>query len=828
MRRFRITSIRICVSIIIMLAVVVSITSSTLYAFSDCKDFNTKMSGETIKNIEEQNITQSSQSLFDNKVIKSCEYLYNLDDSADYILIAFENEGYAILSSQTLDLIEFSLQGNLPYNVNNSNKYYAGPLNYLQKINNQFFDNVTGQKYCIDINEALEYSQRIRDSLCYDADYNQRFDLNSNNFTETIKNQNIYGQGNSAIFSYSAPSIDRDGLIYLTEGTGTLIPNYRFFSANPVHGDNFADGNYGNGNTGTCGPIAAQILLGYNNYYNDRRIIEDRFLNGYNDTLNEVTWTSLNPNFCHDPAKLTSMVTGTRSEDTGINSFYAEMISRIMEPNTRGSTILEVSYGISDYLCDQLPYDSFAVNYESSYSMIEPSIIKAEIDAGRPLILSMSENLGGLNHFVVGYGYQSYQYNGGEGTYDGYIVNFGWADSRDARVWINSAWCDGYISLKINHTHYYYTVGPIGTLGRIEYKCRTCGQRTDAAINMSASDRYVERITKIPDYNAYTYKDYYVTFSTAGNKLFQTFGSEDAKLYLFDSEYNQLAYNDDSGYSLNALFSYTVNANTPYILRVQLYDVSKSGTIKVGITAADTLYSRYEDIKMPGYYSAITNISQNTTKVMAFTPKDSGNYTFNLNSTYDNYLYVIDPLSSTALVSDVDFNDDGGTGLNAQLSKNLSAGNTYFIICSKYNPSTSFSSTDSPVISLSINKDGQSTPIPNYLTLQLTSRSGFIVYNWDVEITNSNPYAVQVTYNSKMCYGNDAINYTNLKDLVTITIPANGSQTVRINGNGNAGWIATCIDFACGESSYRRITCANGLSKDLTMNTPVNNQIDYK
>lgn len=99
------------------------------------------------------------------------------------------------------------------------------------------------------------------------------------------------------------------------------------------------------------------------------------------------------------------------------------------------------------------------------------------------------------------------------------------------------------------------------------------------------------------------------------------------------------------------------------------------------------------------------------------------------------------------------------------------------------------------------------------------------MYNWDVKITNNNSFAVQVTYNSKMCFESAAKNFTGLNDLVTITIPANSSITVTINGNGAAGWITTCIDYAYSTNCYRRITCANGLSSNLTMNTPINTTI---
>ena len=53
-------------------------------------------------------------------------------------------------------------------------------------------------------------------------------------------------------------------MIRLTDGN--YIPNYRYFLLEPEHGEN---------ETGTCGAVAAQLMLSYHNYYSDRRIIAD-------------------------------------------------------------------------------------------------------------------------------------------------------------------------------------------------------------------------------------------------------------------------------------------------------------------------------------------------------------------------------------------------------------------------------------------------------------------------------------------------------------------------------------------------------------------------
>ena len=114
---------------------------------------------------------------------------------------------------------------------------------------------------------------------------------------------------------------------------------------------------------------------------------------------------------------------------------------------------------------------------------------------------------------------------------------------------------------------------------------------------------------------------------------------------------------------------------------------------------------------------------------------------------------------------------------------------------------------------------------PEYLQFKIISKSGFLFYNWEIEIINPNPYDVVVTYNTKMCFGDDAKNFTNLVDLETVTILANSSKIVTISANAFAGWITASIDYTYWSNDYRKITCADGLKGNLTMNTPTHNKI---
>lgn len=663
-------------------------SSITVFAATPNTNFvsNEISEEETVKIKEYEKVAKDSlHPILGDQTIKSCEYLYNLDDSADYVYIEFESGGYAIYAKDTMEMLEYSLMGHLPYTDSNLSKYYAGPANYLYKNEkNQFFDTYTGNQINITETEIDRISNQIREKTINNNE--TKASVNFSNEEITNKTYEI----NSATNTYSTPKLDEESLIMASTETGYLIPNYKYFTLNPKIGLNLANGSYGNGNSGTCGPIAAQLLLGYNNYYNDRRIIEDRFLLGYDDATNTVTHQQSNPNYCEDPMFMSSWTLGTRSENTGTNSFYSEIISRIMEPNTDSSSIIEVKNGIEDYLSDYLPSSGFSVDYAVSLLInpINSSIIKEELETGRPLIIGMNWFLGGSNHFVVGYGYQDYTYADGSGTYEGYVVHFGWnTNAISPCTWINSNWCDSYISLKINHTHNYNAVGAIPETDRIEYKCQTCNHRTDASINMSSSNRYLEHVVSLPQ-NDYTYKDIYVKFKTTGNKLFQTFGTKDAVMYLYDTEYNQVAYDDDSGEGYNAFFHYSVVANKAYILRVKFYSSSTTGNIKIGV--APTIAgneSQYENITHAEGLSKTFHFTTALKNVIAitFTPTESGTYKFQTYSTddppIDAYLYVVNPRTTTACLSD----DDSGEDLQAMITMNLVAGRRYFIILSTFN-----------------------------------------------------------------------------------------------------------------------------------------------
>lgn len=79
-----------------------------------------------------------------------------------------------------------------------------------------------------------------------------------------------------------------------------------------------------------------------------------------------------------------------------------------------------------------------------------------------------------------------------------------------------------------------------------------------------------------------------------------------------------------------------------------------------------------------------------------------------------------------------------------------------------------------------------------------------------------------------MCFQNDGKEFSNITDIVDITIPAKSSKIVTISENGTAGYIVASVGYEFNGSKFRRITYANGLKKtdsNYTLNTPQHNVV---
>lgn len=92
-----------------------------------------------------------------------------------------------------------------------------------------------------------------------------------------------------------------------------------------------------------------------------------------------------------------------------------------------------------------------------------------------------------------------------------------------------------------------------------------------------------------------------------------------------------------------------------------------------------------------------------------------------------------------------------------------------------------------------------------YLIIENKGKSGS---TWNIKIINPTSGTITVYYNQKMCYYNDARDWTGLNDVVPISIGANGDKTVQISEN----WFASSIAISYMVSGQRLITYADGLT----------------
>ncbi|MCR4726495.1 MAG: hypothetical protein K5753_04660 [Clostridia bacterium] len=60
-------------------------------------------------------IEKNSEATFGNKKIQKIEILYSLNDSPDHLYVDFEDYGYAVFFASTMEMLEYSPQGNLPF-----------------------------------------------------------------------------------------------------------------------------------------------------------------------------------------------------------------------------------------------------------------------------------------------------------------------------------------------------------------------------------------------------------------------------------------------------------------------------------------------------------------------------------------------------------------------------------------------------------------------------------------------------------------------------------------------------------------------------------------
>ncbi len=261
------------------------------------------------------------------------------------------------------------------------------------------------------------------------------------------------------------------------------INNASYFLANPKHHENYA--NNPDNAAGTCTTVAMQMLIGYHNYYTDRRLIPEtngdsvRFLcSDYGNLLD-------NPIINH------TMEAGQGRASIGTeDTVYREIYNL---------TWISDWYGIGQAL--GLVKDG-AVQFINRYSTISNNVsfIKSdfsmddvvnEINNGRPLIVGFTPIFTTAKsfHIVVAYGYA--KLNG----VNGLLVHYGWGDAG-TEVWVPEAWLGSQLKLVINHEHNLVDSGENANRTYRKLICNECGYSTVEHIYEIANSTIIR--TKYP------------------------------------------------------------------------------------------------------------------------------------------------------------------------------------------------------------------------------------------------------------------------------------------------------------------------------------------
>lgn len=280
---------------------------------------------------------------------------------------------------------------------------------------------------------------------------------------------------------------DNIGIISGTE-TATLllsdltnvqyIPNNNYFLINPRHHDN--DVNTNLNIAGVCTTVPLQMLMGYHNYYSDRRLIPTT---GNGRTFLNANYGNLAGHPTYPRTTIPTLGQGCFEIGTE-DGFFDELydLNWISGFPGLGQAIGLVKDSGIYFMNDHTPA-AVRDNISLTSGFFSKSTAQADIDAGRPIVLGFEPLFSGATNFhvVIAYGYAKL-----DGV-DGFLVHWGWGDSR-TQVWVPSSWFGFQMRMSVNHTHSLVDTGNnINDTHRI-LSCSTCGLTTvDSLYNISGN-----------------------------------------------------------------------------------------------------------------------------------------------------------------------------------------------------------------------------------------------------------------------------------------------------------------------------------------------------
>lgn len=254
------------------------------------------------------------------------------------------------------------------------------------------------------------------------------------------------------------------------------INNYRYFVNSPKIAINDGSGN----KNGTCTTVAMQLMLGYHNYYTDRRLIPDVAEDGtvfWGENYGKLdyhpnVWRGVDWDYRRNNGEIVVVT------DIGAIGMQDAVYQKIMGTNEIASNIYLgqmfpiVNSATQEFLNEYSPIaDDVDIDFSITYNR---DAVVSEINANRPIILgshtlkidddgSESDSF----HVVVAYGYAYY-----DGEF-GYICHNGYG-AGSSRVWLPEEYFHFYNTVRISHDH--TLVEEPGVISNTckHFKCSVC------------------------------------------------------------------------------------------------------------------------------------------------------------------------------------------------------------------------------------------------------------------------------------------------------------------------------------------------------------------
>ncbi len=215
-----------------------------------------------------------------------------------------------------------------------------------------------------------------------------------------------------------------------------FIPNKYYFYLNPRHHSNIE----GESSWGLCTTVAMQMLMGYHNYYTDRRLIPATTSDGKRFLSDNYA------SFAQNPVIMGSRDIGLGYLSLGTeDAFFDELCDLEILSESIGQ-MFPLVVSAAEQFIDKYS-NTIKDNVTISFETFDYNVAKGEIDAGRPIMLGFRPGNGAKSHHVViAYGYATYNEN------QGFIVHYGHSGDK-TQIWVPSKYFGYQVTMTVRHNH---------------------------------------------------------------------------------------------------------------------------------------------------------------------------------------------------------------------------------------------------------------------------------------------------------------------------------------------------------------------------------------